>query len=108
VGQSFPLYLLQVAALSVAAAWLYWRTGGSLLLVMLLHAAVNNTKDIVLSPVPGAADPFTVSASREGWLTVAVLWIVAAYLLVRMRGVSTLPDGGTAGEGEPAPAATRW
>ena len=24
-GQSFPLYLLQVTALSVVAAWLYWR-----------------------------------------------------------------------------------
>ncbi|HZE68128.1 MAG TPA: CPBP family intramembrane glutamic endopeptidase [Pyrinomonadaceae bacterium] len=29
-GQSFPLYLLQVTALSVAMAWLYWRTQGSL------------------------------------------------------------------------------
>src|SRR5712692_4315199 len=54
VGQSFPLYLLQATALSVALAWLYWRTQGSLLLVMLLHAAVNNTKDIVPSAVPGA------------------------------------------------------
>nr|MDP9323074.1 CPBP family intramembrane metalloprotease [Acidobacteriota bacterium] len=41
-GQSFPVYLLQVTALSVVVAWLYWRTEGSLLLVMLLHAAVNN------------------------------------------------------------------
>ena len=50
LGQSFPLYLVQVTALSVAVAWLYWRTGGSLLLVMLLHAAVNNTKDTSLRP----------------------------------------------------------
>jgi membrane protease YdiL (CAAX protease family) len=26
LGQSFPIYLVQVTALSVAAAWLYWRT----------------------------------------------------------------------------------
>jgi len=68
-GQSFPVYLLQVTALSIAMAWLYWRTGGSLLLVMLLHAAVNNTKDIVPSAVPGATNPFAPSTSLVAWLT---------------------------------------
>jgi len=33
-----------VIALSVAIAWLYWRTNGSLLLTMLMHSAINNTK----------------------------------------------------------------
>ena len=42
-GQSFPIYLLHVTALSVAMSWLYWKTGGSLLLVMVMHASVNNT-----------------------------------------------------------------
>jgi membrane protease YdiL (CAAX protease family) len=84
-GQSFPLYLLQVTALSVAMAWLYWRTGGSLLLVMLFHAAVNNTKDIVPSAVPGATNSLSLNASLVGWLTVALLWICAAWFLVRMR-----------------------
>ena len=84
-GQSFPLHLLQVTALSVAMAWLYWRTEGSLLLVMLLHAAVNNTKDIVPSAVPGARNPFALSTSLVAWITVALLWIAAAYFLVRMR-----------------------
>ena len=85
LGQSFPLYLLQVTALSVATAWLYWRTGGSLLLVMLLHAAVNNTKDIVPSAVPGATNPFALSTSLPAWLTLALLWICGAYFLVAMR-----------------------
>jgi membrane protease YdiL (CAAX protease family) len=84
-GQSFPLYLSQVTAVSVAMAWLYWRTGGSLLLVMLFHAAVNNTKDIVPSAVPGATNALSFHASLIGWLTVALLWICAAYFLVRMR-----------------------
>jgi len=92
-GQSFPLYLLQVTAVSVAAAWLYWRTQGSLLLVMLLHAAINNTKDIVSSAVPGATNAFTLSTSLVAWLTVAFLWIVAAYFLVRMPKTATLPGG---------------
>ncbi len=85
-GQSFPIYLLQVTALSVAMAWLYWRTEGSLLLVMLMHAAVNNTKDIVPSGVAGATNPFALSTSLVAWLTVALLWIGAAYFLLRMRG----------------------
>jgi membrane protease YdiL (CAAX protease family) len=43
------VYLLSVTALSIAMAWLYWQTNQSLLLTMLMHAAVNNTKDIVPS-----------------------------------------------------------
>src|SRR6185503_15289953 len=93
VGQSFPLYLLQVTALSVAMAWLYWRTGGSLLLVMLLHAAVNNLKDIVPSGTPGATNPFVLNASLVGWLTVLLLWIAAAYFLYQMRQIAELPAG---------------
>lgn len=93
LGQSFPLYLLQVTAMSVAIAWLYWRTGGSLLLTMLLHAAVNNTKDIVPSAVPGATNSFALSTSLVAWLTVAFLWIAAAYFLFEMRRIKTLPGG---------------
>jgi membrane protease YdiL (CAAX protease family) len=85
-GQSFPLYFLQVIALSVAAGWLYWRTGGSLFLVMLMHAAVNNLKDIVPSVTPAATTVFTLNASRVGWITLTLLWIAAVYFLFQMRG----------------------
>ena len=92
-GQSFPLYLLQVTAVSVALAWLYWRTGGSLLLVMLLHAAVNNTKDIVPSAELNATNAWALSHSIVAWLTVALLWIAAVYFLIRMRKIKILqPD----------------
>lgn len=85
VGQSFPVYLLAVTALSAAMAWLYWRSGQRLLLVMLMHAAVNNTAAIV--PSPGVAShPFTFDAPLSAWLTAALLWLCAAYFLVRMRG----------------------
>lgn len=83
-GQSFPLYLLQVTALSVALAWLYVHTDGSLLLVMLMHSAVNQTKDIVPSAVSAATNPFALSTSLVAWLTVALLWVCAGYFLVRM------------------------
>jgi membrane protease YdiL (CAAX protease family) len=84
-GQSFPVYLLQVIALSVAAAWLYWRTQRSLLLVMLMHSAVNQTLGIVPSTSPGAHNSFSFSASLVAWLTVALLCIGAVFFLIQMR-----------------------
>ncbi len=84
-GQSFIVYVLQVTPLSVAFAWLYARSHGSLLLPMLMHASVNNSKDIVPSATPGATNTFALSASPVAWLTVALLWACAAYLLVQMR-----------------------
>lgn len=92
VGQSFPLYLLQVIAISVAITWLYVHAKGSLLLTMLMHAAINNTKDIVPSALPGAADVWTLHASLVGWLTVALLWLCAAYFLVRMKVYTPYKD----------------
>jgi len=89
-GQSFVAYLLQVTALSVAIAWLYWRTRGSLLLTMLMHAAINNTKDIVPSIARIATNPFAPNAALLGWLTTALLWIAAGYFLVRMRKAQQL------------------
>ncbi|MGH9837185.1 MAG: lysostaphin resistance A-like protein [Blastocatellia bacterium] len=83
-GQSFPVYLLAVTALSVTLAWLYWRTKGSLLLTMLMHAAINNTAGIVSSPA-SVTNPFSVRTTLVAWLTAALLWICAVYFLVRMR-----------------------
>ena len=84
-GQSFLIFVLQVTAISVAMAWLYLRTNGSLLLTMLLHAAVNNTKDIVPSSLPGGSKIFGLNASPVAWITVTLLWICAAYFLARMK-----------------------
>ena len=83
-GQSFPVWALQVTALSVALAWMYARTNGSLLLTMLMHSAVNQTLGIVPSAVPSAENAFSLHASLVAWLTAAFLWITAAYFLVRM------------------------
>jgi len=83
-GQSFPVWALGVTALSVAITWLYAHTKESLLLVMLMHSAVNQTLGIVPSAVAKAANPFALSPSLVAWLTAALLWITAAYFLVRM------------------------
>jgi uncharacterized protein len=83
-GQSFPIWTLEVTAFSVAIAWLYTHTNGSLLLVMLMHSAINNTKDIVPSGAANATNPLSLHASLVMYLTAAVLWFTAAYFLVRM------------------------
>lgn len=76
-NQSFPLYLLQVTGLSVIMAWLYWKVNGNLLPLMVFHAAINNTKDIVPSASQASASPFTLNGSVIGWITVALIWVVA-------------------------------
>lgn len=91
-GQAFLPYVLQVTALSVALAWLWIRTGRSLLLPMVMHAAVNNSKDIVPSTTPGAHQMWSLHASPVAWLTVAMLWICAAFFLARMRGLAPAGD----------------
>jgi hypothetical protein len=51
---------------------------------MLMHSAINNSKDIVPS---GAAIPpgvFSLNAPMIAWLSLVLLWISAAYFLVRM------------------------
>lgn len=81
-GQSFIVYAVQVVAISVAIAWLYVRSGGSLLLTMLMHSAINQSKGIVPSPTPGASDVFTPHASLVAWLTASLLAGFAAILFL--------------------------
>ena len=83
---SFPLYVLTVMPISVAMAWLYARSGQSLLVVMLLHAAANNTPHFV--PPPTGESPFEWNASLIQVITMVLLWIGAGYFLVRMRKVT--------------------
>jgi membrane protease YdiL (CAAX protease family) len=83
-GQSFPVWTLQVVALSVTITWLYAHTKGSLLLTMLMHSAVNQTVGIVPSARPNAGNPFTLSVTLVMWVTAVFLWVTALYFLARM------------------------
>ena len=103
-GQSFPMYFLGVVALSVTTAWLYWRTNGSLLLTMLLHAAANNTKDIVPVATPGATNPWTFSALPIAWIVIALYWVAGICFLVQMRRKAlerNAPDGRAPAQNSP-------
>ena len=78
-------------------SWLYWKTKGSLLLVMLMHAAVNNTTGIVPAAVANPVDPMSFEGSVVAWATVGVSSAIAAVLLFRMRGAeigAMLESGG--------------
>ena len=72
-------YLLLVAPLAVYYTWLYNGTGGSLLLVVLLHASYNMTVSVVLSAWP----TFPVT-----WM-VAILWCVAGAIALARPGSVT-------------------
>jgi hypothetical protein len=63
---------------------------------VLMHSAINQTKDLVTAVLPGAHSPMSLSGSLAAWLTVAALWICAGYFLWRMSADS--------GPGEPAGA----
>lgn len=105
-GQSFPFYVVEVTALSVAIAWLYARTGGSLLLVMLMHSAVNQVVGVVPSPVEGATNVWALSTSLPAWLTAAFLWAGAAYFLTHMPDASVLSAPGASSGVHLRPSAT--
>jgi membrane protease YdiL (CAAX protease family) len=92
-GQSFLIFAVQVVAVSVALAWLWNAAAKSLLLPMLLHSAVNNSKDIVPSATPRPNNAFGLSAPPVAWVTVLLLWVVALYLLTRMPGLEALRLG---------------
>jgi membrane protease YdiL (CAAX protease family) len=83
-GQSFPLYVAGTVALSIAIAWLYGHTEGSLLLTMLMHSALNQTIGIVSDILPPGEKPFALGASLSFLLTITWMWVAAGYFLVRM------------------------
>jgi uncharacterized protein len=86
VGQSFPIYLLAVTAISVAMAWLYWRTNQSLLLVMLMHASIDNTAGVVTSPMPATVDnPFSLPQVAMPWITTALFCASGVYFLIKIK-----------------------
>lgn len=86
-GESFTGFVVAVTAISVAMAWLYVQTGGSVLLVMLMHSTINQTGFVLPSSSPKVADPLAMHLSLVGWLTLVFLWAGAAYFLVRLRRV---------------------
>jgi membrane protease YdiL (CAAX protease family) len=105
-GQSFPVWGLGVTALSVAFAWLYTHTNGSLLLTMLMHSAVNNIPHFVAPSATNEKNIFSLHASSVACLTTLLLWIAAAYFLARMRHIDLPGPNGTEAVSLCAPSPT--
>jgi uncharacterized protein len=85
-GQPFVVFILAVTGISVAMTWLYLNTNRSLVPVMLMHAAVNNTTGVVPASEPVAPGAFSLHASSMAWITIGVLWVGATYFLFRISG----------------------
>lgn len=88
-GYSIVLFTIQLTGISVGVTWLYARTGGSLWLTMLMHAAINNTGGIVRTAAAAADDPLTLAAPPMVWIYAAMIWVPATYFLVRMPPTRT-------------------
>lgn len=94
-GQPFPLFALGTTALSVAIAWLYVNTNGSLFLTMLMHSAVNQTVGIVPDASTEPGNVFSLHARLTFYLSVGFLWLAAGYFLARFRCLPTASTPGT-------------
>jgi hypothetical protein len=54
---------------------------------MLMHATINNAKGLIPAPPRAPASVLLPYASPISWLGVSVLWLIAGYLLLRMRAL---------------------
>jgi hypothetical protein len=72
----FPPFVLSAIALSVLLAWIYNSTGGSLLLVVLLHATANLPVTLLITPLGiDMIQPFLIFTA---------LLIIASIAVIRM------------------------
>jgi uncharacterized protein len=82
-GASYALWLVGTLAVAFVYTWVFNNTDGSILLVALLHAAINMSSGLVLDLVPGMEDAFGVQL--YGAVAIACV-IVALVLVVATRG----------------------
>jgi membrane protease YdiL (CAAX protease family) len=98
----FPLFVVSTIALSVILTWVYNGTGGSLLMVVLLHATFNLPLTLLIAPLG--------SRVTVPFLLYVGLWVAAAIAVVVWAGPKQLSrehrkqeEGGAAEPGVAAP-----
>jgi hypothetical protein len=82
-AHTIPTFVLELTALSVAFAWLYGNTSGSLLPVTLMHSAID-AAFALLPALTTSAGPLTFTTELVPWLIIGFAWLLAAYFLARM------------------------
>lgn len=75
-GLPFPLFALAIVALAILFTWAYNGAGGSLLIVLLLHTAINFT--LTLVPV----QPTDTMPLRTCVIGVGLLWAAAIVVVI--------------------------
>jgi membrane protease YdiL (CAAX protease family) len=78
----FPAFVVSAIPMSVLLAWIYNSTGGSLLLVVLLHATANLPVTLLLAPLG--------SEMIQSFLIFTALLIIAAVVVVGFAGPADL------------------
>lgn len=91
---NFGLYLLTGIGISVLLTWVYNSTGGSLLLMMLLHEAEDTTSSLSLRMAPAYLNRIPAYAMLYGLLAVVILFATRGSL--GYKGASTQAQPGEA------------
>jgi membrane protease YdiL (CAAX protease family) len=80
VGQVYYSDVVLIIAAVIVFNWVFNNARGSVLIIMLMHAANNAVSGSFFSPMFSGAD-----SSRESWL-LALVWIVVAALVIAISG----------------------
>ena len=83
-GQVHYSDLLLILAAVIVVNWVFNNARGSVLIIMLLHAANNTISGSFFSPMFSGAD-----STRQSWLLVLV-WAIAAVLVIAIAGPTNL------------------
>jgi CAAX protease family protein len=89
----FPAFVLSAIAMSVLLAWIYNSTGGSLLLVVLLHATANLPVTLLLAPLGiDMIQPFLIFTALLIIAAAVVVWFAGPADLSRTQRKQTSED----------------
>ncbi len=89
---NFALYLLMGIGISVLLTWVYNNTGGSLLLMMLLHEAEDTTSSLSLRMVPAYLDRTPAYAVLYTIIALVILLATRGSLSYKSAGARPEPD----------------
>jgi membrane protease YdiL (CAAX protease family) len=91
----FTAFLLTALAMTLIYTWMYNNTQGSILLAVLVHAAINATSAMLNAVVPTdiPLQGWLQPAVEDGWLNAFTLGLVALLLVIVTRGTLSYQAG---------------